>query len=171
MLPERCTGPDRDGKPEWTPVVFIESIEEINNQQKRFLVRKLVRVFDRLDGKEFAIWGAAFKPNTDDIREAPSITIIEEILAKGGRVRLYDPQAMGEMKKIFGKRIRYAKDPYSACRQADALVLVTEWLEFREPDFQSLKRELRQPYIFDGRNIFDPVRIRRMGFKYFGIGR
>lgn len=150
---------------------LLESIETVNNQQKTFLVKKIVRHFGRLDGKKFAVWGAAFKPNTDDIREAPAIAIIEQLLAKGAQVVMYDPQAMSELRKIFGRRIRYAKDMYSACSKADAVILVTEWLEFRQPNFDRLKQELLKPIIFDGRNIYDVDQVKKHDFKYFGIGR
>lgn len=150
---------------------LLAAIEAVNQQQKNVLPQKAIKHFRRLKNRTFAIWGAAFKPNTDDVREAPSLTIIETILAEGGRVSVYDPKATSELRKIFGRRIKYATDMYSACRHADALMLVTEWPEFREPNFAELKKLMKSPVIFDGRNIYQPPVVKKLGFHYYGIGR
>lgn len=150
---------------------LLEAIESVNQQQKKVLPRKILKTIKHIEGKRFALWGLAFKPHTDDVREAPAITIIEDILAKGGTVVAYDPKATQEMRKHFGDRITYAKDMYAACKGADALVIATEWPEFHEPDFQRIKKSLRAPYIFDGRNMYDPRAMHRKGFHYVSIGR
>lgn len=153
------------------PAPLIEAIEKVNYQQKKLLAKKVINVFNSLDNKKLAIWGLSFKPNTDDVRESPSITIIENILANGGQISVYDQKASGEIRKYFGNRIQYAKDMYSACKNADALIVVTEWAEFREPNFAKIKKLLKKPFIFDGRNIYNPTMLKKMGFRYFGIGR
>lgn len=150
---------------------MFEAIETVNQEQKKVLVRKICRFFNNIKGKKFAVWGLTFKPNTDDMREAPAITIIENLLTKGAKVTAYDPQGIPNAGRIFRKRIGYATNMYAACRRADALLLITEWAEFREPDFKKLLRQLRQPVIFDGRNVYDPARLRSLGFQYYGIGR
>jgi UDPglucose 6-dehydrogenase len=126
-----------------------------------------------LSNKTFAVWGLAFKANTDDMREAPSQTVIRGLLDRGASVIAYDPVAMEEAKRVFGTKARlaYATSPMHAVQDADALVLVTEWQEFRSPDFGELRRTLRQPLLFDGRNLFDPKEVRAAGLEYFGIGR
>ncbi len=124
-----------------------------------------------LKGKTFAVWGLSFKPNTDDMREAPSRTVIGQLLKLGALVQVYDPEAMKEARRIFGKKIRYARNNYEALKDADALVLVTEWNVFRNPDFDRIKKLLKYPIIFDGRNQYSPGEMRELGFLYFGIGR
>jgi UDPglucose 6-dehydrogenase len=124
-----------------------------------------------IKGKTFAMWGLSFKPQTDDMRESPSRVIIEQLLRLGARVQAYDPEAMAEARKLFGKKIVYAQSNYEALRDADALILVTEWNVFRNPDFQKVKRLLKYPVIFDGRNQYNPREMRELGFLYFGIGR
>jgi UDPglucose 6-dehydrogenase len=143
----------------------------VNTDQKKVLPRKIIKALGNLKNKRIAIWGLAFKPNTDDIREAPSITIIEELLRAGANIIAYDPKAASEIKHIFGSRIDYARDKYNACQKADALVLVTEWSEFHQPNFKKLKQLLKKPILFDGRNIYDPVQLKKMGWTYYGIGR
>ena len=123
-----------------------------------------------LQGKTFAVWGLSFKPQTDDMREASSTVIIERLLELGARIQVYDPEAIAEARKRFGRRIHYAKSDYGALKQADALILVTEWNEFRNPDFQKMKRLLKYPVIFDGRNQYNTREMRELGFLYFGIG-
>jgi len=145
---------------------------EVNDRQKKHLVEKIKAHFKNdLKGKTFAIWGLSFKPNTDDMREAASITIINELLNAGAKVKAFDPKAMNEAKKIFDNKITLCKDPYEALEGADALVLVTEWNEFRNPDFQKIKSKLKSPIIFDGRNVYNPDKMRSLGFTYYGIGR
>ena len=153
---------------------ILEAVEEVNALQKTLLARKIVARFgEDLSGMTFALWGLAFKPNTDDMREAPSREIVAALLARGARIVAYDPVAIDEARRVFGddSRIVYAAGPMDAVAGAQALVIVTEWKEFRSPDFQRLKRELAVPAIFDGRNLFDPVWVREQGFEYFPIGR
>lgn len=151
---------------------MLRAAEEVNSRQKRSLVEKVTEHFgDYLRGMRFAVWGLAFKPRTDDMREAPSITIIEALLAKGAEVHAHDPEALGEARKMFGDRIHYHRVNYDALRGADALLVVTEWNEFRRPDFERMKQLMKHPVIFDGRNIYDPEDMRALGFVYYSIGR
>jgi len=138
------------------------------------LVDKIVARFgERLDGRTFALWGLAFKPNTDDMREAPSRAIVQALVARGARVVAYDPIAMDEARRIFAgtEQVAFAPSPLAACNGADALVVVTEWQEFRSPDFDDLRTRLRTPLVFDGRNLYPPALVRAAGLEYFGIGR
>ena len=151
---------------------ILEAVEAVNERQKKVLFNKLkARFGSELKNKTIAVWGLAFKPNTDDMREAPSIVLIESLLAEGTRVRAYDPEAMKEAHKVFGDRIVYGKKVYEILDGADALVIVTEWNEFRRPDFDKIKGLLKQPVIFDGRNLFEPKKMAQLGFEYEGIGR
>jgi UDPglucose 6-dehydrogenase len=151
---------------------ILEAVEAVNESQKERLLLKLDAHFGRsLKGRTIAVWGLAFKPRTDDMREAPAIPIIEGLLARGASVRAFDPEARKTAQKIFGRRIHYARHPYDALVRADTLLVVTEWNEFREPDFAKMKRLMKQPLIFDGRNIFDPKQLRALGFTYKSIGR
>ena len=118
-----------------------------------------------------AIWGLAFKPRTDDIREAPALVLIDALLAAGVALRVHDPEALANVRAIYGDRLTYCDRPYGALEQADALAIVTEWNEFRNPDFEVMARLMRQPVIFDGRNLYDPARMAALGFTYHGIGR
>lgn len=152
----------------------LTAVEEANDAQKHVLIDKIVARFgDDLSGKRFAMWGLAFKPNTDDMRDAPSRVIIAELFKRGATVTAYDPVSMLESERIFGDetRLTYAGRPKSALEGADALVIVTEWKEFRSPDFDVIKSRLRTPVIFDGRNMYDPALVRAQGIEYFGIGR
>jgi UDPglucose 6-dehydrogenase len=150
----------------------LEAVERVNAAQKQRLLQKLVaRLGEDLSGRRFAVWGLAFKPNTDDMREAPSLTLIEGLLARGATVVAYDPVAMPEAKKTLGTRIDYAEGPMAALEGADALLIVTEWKEFRSPDFEAIKARLKSPLILDGRNLYDPALMRRQGFTYDAIGR
>ena len=153
------------------PFRILTAVESVNEAQKLRLVEKLEAHFGSLKGKTIALWGLAFKPKTDDMREAPAISIIQRLLAAGAKVQAYDPEAIPVAKKLFGNRVTYAAKSYEALSGADALTIVTEWNEFREPDFSKMKRLLRQPLIFDGRNIYDPQQMRTLGFTYFSIGR
>lgn len=160
------------------PIPLLEAIEEVNNRQKHLLVEKVLQHFqvDRndpqgLSGKLFAVWGLSFKPQTDDMREAPSIVTIDRLLQSGAKICAYDPEAAREARKIFQDRIAYAGDNYAALRGADALLLLTEWNVFRNPDFGRMKRLLKEPVIFDGRNQYSPSEMKTLGFRYFGIGR
>lgn len=152
----------------------LRAVEAANQAQKQVLARKLKqRLGDDLTGRHIALWGLAFKPNTDDMREAPSLSFIRDVLAAGGTITAYDPAAMQEAQRVLGSddRIRYAKSPNEALQGADALVIVTEWKEFRSPDFDLIKEQLSQPLIVDGRNLYDPAFVRRLGFEYLPIGR
>jgi len=151
---------------------LLRAVEQVNEEQKRLLAEKVRRHFGTdLSGLTFALWGLSFKPRTDDMREAPSIIVIESLLKDGAQIQAYDPEANREAKKIFGERIHYAKRNYDALRGADALIVVTEWNEFRRPNFQRVKELLKNPVVFDGRNIYDPADMRKMGFTYYSIGR
>jgi UDPglucose 6-dehydrogenase len=150
---------------------LLRAVERTNERQKKLLVSKVVKHFGDLSGKRFGVWGLAFKPKTDDMREAPSIELIEGLVGKGAKVKAFDPVAMTAAKRVFGDRIDYARIPYDAVDGADALFVVTEWNEFRTPDFARLKKMMKQPVIFDGRNVFSPARIRELGFTYYGVGR
>jgi UDPglucose 6-dehydrogenase len=150
----------------------LAAVEKANEFQKNVIFNKISKHFsNNIKSKTFAIWGLSFKPKTDDIRESSSIFLIEKLLAKGAKVKAYDPAAMQEARKTMGKRIVYATDPYDALKDADALVLMTEWAEFHLPDFKKMTGMMKGLVIFDGRNIYDPAEIKRMGFKYYGIGR
>ena len=150
---------------------ILEAVEAVNSSQKRRLFEKMQEVLGSLDGKQIAIWGLSFKPRTDDMREAPSITIIEALLEAGAKVVAYDPQAQRAARAIFGSRIRLAGQSYDALKGADALGILTEWNEFREPDFPRMRSLMRAPVIFDGRNLFDLAQMRTHGFTYYSIGR
>ena len=151
---------------------ILKAVEAVNYRQKAVLFSKIFNHFNGdLKGKKIAVWGLAFKPKTDDMREAPSLVIIEKLLEAGASVFAYDPVAMHEAQRILGDRISYSKDEYGACVDADALVLVTEWSEFRAPDFRVLQKLLKNKLIFDGRNIYDPSELAELGFSYYAIGR
>ena len=150
---------------------ILKSVEAVNEKQKLRLLDKLQTHFGSLKGKRIAVWGLAFKPRTDDMREAPAVPLIQGLIAAGAEVHAYDPEAVKVAKKIFGSKIQYADNSYAALTGADALVLVTEWNEFREPDFARMRKMMRGPVIFDGRNIYNPDQIRAQGFTYFSIGR
>lgn len=148
------------------------AVESVNRGQKLVLAQRLKLLLgEDLSGRRVAVWGLAFKPQTDDVREAPALTLCEELLAAGASVLAYDPEAMGTTRELLGDRIGYADSALDATEDADALVLVTEWNEFRNPDFAALRDRMRRPLILDGRNIYDPVELRREGFEYYGIGR
>ncbi len=152
----------------------LEAVEAANEFQKGVLGRKIVRRFgENLAGRRFALWGLAFKPNTDDMREAPSRRVVADLLARGATVRAYDPVAMDEARRVFGAepRVAYAESPMAALDGADALMIVTEWKEFRSPDFEDMKRRLKAPLVFDGRNLYDLAQMRAAGIEYHAIGR
>jgi UDPglucose 6-dehydrogenase len=156
------------------PLKILAAVEAVNDAQKKLLLEKITqRLGSDLADKTFAVWGLAFKANTDDMREAPSQTLVRGLLDRGASVMAYDPVAMEEARRVFGTpaRLGYAASPMDAVAGADAVVVVTEWQEFRSPDFSELKRTLRQPLLFDGRNLFDPKEVRAAGLEYFGIGR
>jgi UDPglucose 6-dehydrogenase len=156
---------------------LMQSVERVNERQKTVLVRKLRAHFgERLAGGTFALWGLAFKPNTDDMREAPSLVIVDELLQAGASVRAYDPVAMDEARKIYAQhpkagQLTFCKGAYEAVQGARALLIATEWKEFRSPDYDRLKASLTEPLIFDGRNLYDPGLMQRLGLTYYAIGR
>lgn len=151
---------------------ILKAVESVNYRQKEILFNKLNKRFNGdLKGKKFAMWGLAFKPKTDDMREAPSLVIVDRLIEAGASVIAYDPVAMDEAKRILGDKIAYAKDEYEAIIDADALILVTEWSEFRLPNFRVMEKLLKNKMIFDGRNIYDPEELAELGFEYYAIGR
>ncbi|MBL7928523.1 MAG: UDP-glucose/GDP-mannose dehydrogenase family protein [Bacteroidia bacterium] len=151
---------------------MLKSVMAVNDKQKRRLVEKANYFFKNdLSGKKFALWGLAFKPDTDDIREAPALYIIDELLKAGASLTVYDPEAMKNVKSLLGDKISYADNPYSALQNADALFIATEWSVFRTPEFDRMKSALKSPVIFDGRNLYDTERMKESGFTYFSIGR
>lgn len=153
---------------------LLKAVEEVNDLQKYVLSKKIKNQFgDNLRGKHFALWGLAFKPNTDDMREASSRVLIRELINAGATITAYDPIAMDEAKRIFKdeKHLSFVDTQDDALKNADALIIVTEWTEFRSPDFSLIKSSLRAPFIFDGRNLYDPKAVRSLGFEYFPIGR
>ncbi|TFH29770.1 MAG: UDP-glucose/GDP-mannose dehydrogenase family protein [Myxococcales bacterium] len=151
---------------------LLRSVDDVNNQQKRRIFEKVHTYYNgTLSGRTFGLWGLSFKPRTDDMRDAPSIGLIEELLAAGCKVKAHDPEATDTARAIFGDRISYHRQNYEAIEGADALLVVTEWNEFRRPDFDRVKRLLKEPVVFDGRNLWEPDSMRRLGFSYFPIGR
>ncbi len=151
---------------------ILKAVEEVNESQKSIMYRKVEAFFDnKLIGKKIALWGLSFKPKTDDMREAPSLVIIKKFLEAGASVSAYDPAAMEEAKHKLGNSIEYANNQYDALKDADCLVIITEWSEFKFPDFAKIKKLLKNPVIFDGRNIYDAEEIKKLGFKYSCIGR
>jgi UDPglucose 6-dehydrogenase len=153
-------------------MILLKAVESVNERQKGLLVERVKHHFGvNLSGCTFAVWGMAFKPRTDDMRDAPAITVIDSLLEAGADVHAYDPEATGEAKRIFGQRVRFANRNYDALDGASALLVLTEWNEFRRPDFARVKRLLQRPVIFDGRNIYDPIDLVKLGFTYYSIGR
>jgi UDPglucose 6-dehydrogenase len=151
---------------------LLRSVERVNERQKRWLVEKATKHFGTLAGKTIAVWGLAFKPKTDDMREAPAITVVEGLLGNGARVRAHDPVARDVAARLFdGRPIEFSSEPYAAAEGADGLLLVTEWNEFRQPDLARLRSIMRQPVLFDGRNVWDAAKARAAGFTYYGVGR
>ncbi len=150
---------------------ILEAVESVNERQKLRLLAKMQSQLGSLKGKRIAVWGLAFKPRTDDMREAPAVPLINGILAAGASVQAYDPEAMIVARGIFGSKVTFAENSYGALKGADALAIVTEWNEFREPDFDRMKKLLRSPIIFDGRNLYNPDQLRAHGFTYLSIGR
>ncbi len=152
--------------------LLLDSVDAVNSRQKHVLAHKIEQHFNgHLAGKQFALWGLAFKPKTDDVREAPALTLINFLLERGSKVAVHDPEAMENVKAQYGDRIVYSNSPLGALEGADALAINTEWGEFRNPDFAEMKQRMRSPVIFDGRNLYDPEHIRDHGFTYYSIGR
>jgi UDPglucose 6-dehydrogenase len=164
------------------PLCLLEAVEAVNQEQKHVLVKKIVSVYgDDLSHKHFTIWGLSFKPNTDDMREAPSRVIIKNLLMRGAKVSVYDPVAISEARRVIQDdliempelltKLHYCEDPVLATQESDGLVIVTEWKSFRSPDFQLLKQKMNRAIIFDGRNLYDPALMNELGIQYYGIGR
>jgi UDPglucose 6-dehydrogenase len=161
-------------------LLILQAVEAVNDRQKQVLGHKVVERFGAdLSGKHFAVWGLAFKPNTDDMREAPSRVLLQELVARGATVSVYDPVAMAEAKRVLEldlgeeklSRVRFTEAPMDTLVGAEALVIVTEWKAFRSPDFEEIKARLKNPVIIDGRNLFDPRLMTEAGIEYHGIGR
>jgi len=153
------------------PPRMLEAVDAVNEAQKGVLGQMIRAHYGELAGKTIAIWGVSFKPRTDDIREAPSLVLIDMLLAQGASVRVHDPEALDNLRPSYGDRLIYCDRPYGALEQADGLAIVTEWNEFRQPDFEVMRRLLAQPVIFDGRNLYEPSHLRELGFTYYCIGR
>lgn len=155
-----------------TPLSIIEAVESVNHKQtQRFIQRIITRFNGSVKGKHFALWGLAFKPDTDDVRDAPAYIVIQELLNEGATICAYDPEAMENTKKRFGDSIQYGANRYDTCAQADALIIATEWSEFNKPDAHTLKAALKAPIIFDGRNMYDTETMKAQGFEYHSVGR
>ncbi|MEI8357484.1 MAG: hypothetical protein RL698_421 [Pseudomonadota bacterium] len=151
---------------------LLRAVDEVNDRQKRVLVGRILDYFGGdVHGRRFAVWGLAFKPKTDDMREAPSVVICDRLLAEGAQIAVHDPEAMSEARRHLGERVTYQKVNYDALDGADALIIVTEWNEFRRPDFARMKKLMKSPVIFDGRNLYEPQQMVEEGFSYFSMGR
>lgn len=171
-FPKDVLALQRSGREENYEFQVLNSVIAVNDRQKTILVDKMKRFFEfNLKGRKIALWGLAFKPDTDDIREAPALYMINELVAQGATVVAYDPEAMDNVKKMMGDKIKYADDAYSALEGADALLIATEWGVFRNPDFELIREKLSAPIIFDGRNLYDILQMRDLGFYYESIGR
>ena len=151
---------------------LLSVVDQVNKKQKEVLVNKILKFYNNdIRGKHFAVWGLAFKPNTDDMREAPSVVIIKKLLELGATISAYDPAATETAKFDLGNTVTYAENEYSALDKAEALLVLTEWNEFRNPDFGTIRAKLLHPVIFDGRNIYEPAKMKELKFNYFSIGR
>ncbi len=160
------------GKQSKVNVDLIEAVDRVNTQQKQLLPAKIRRHWGaNLKDKHLAVWGLAFKPRTDDVREAPALVLLDSLLAEGVRLRVHDPEAIANIRQIYGDRLTYCDRPYGALEGADGLAIVTEWPEFRQPDFEVMRRLMREPVIFDGRNLYEPKTMRGLGFTYYSMGR
>jgi len=156
------------GKKLTIDTLFLQAVESINLQAQNNQLRKIL---DHIPGKKIAIWGLSFKPNTDDIRFAPSVYLIDVLLKKGFTINVYDPEAQKNIQKKFGEKLNYFADPYQAIVEADGLCVLTEWNEFKQVDLKKVFQLLKHPYVFDGRNIYNPLKMHQLGFRYFGVGR
>ena len=173
-FPKDIRALQRTGEEYGLPLKILQAVEEVNHAQKNVLLQKITTRFGNdLKGKHFALWGLAFKPGTDDMRDATSRVVVEGLWARGATVTAHDPVAMKETLHIYGERtdLRYAETPLDALQDADALIIVTEWKAFKSPDFDAVKSRLKQPVIFDGRNLFEPSSVAALGIEYHGIGR
>jgi UDPglucose 6-dehydrogenase len=170
-FPKDVKGIIQKGREHDLSMRICQSVDAVNETQKKLLFQKIKEKFKKLNGKKISIWGLSFKPQTDDIREAPSIVIINLLLSEGVNIRAYDPKAIENAQSVFGDRIEYSNEPYDCLKGSEALVVLTEWNEFRNPDFQKIGTLMSKKIIFDGRNIYDPVRLKESGFEYHCIGR
>jgi len=162
----------RTGDENQYPLEIMNAVDRVNTRQPSVMVTKIIEHFKgELSEKILGVWGLSFKPHTDDMREAPSLEIIDKLIEKGARIKAYDPVAMSAAKKILGSSVEFVKDPYEALVDANGLILITEWPEFRMPNLKVIAKLLNQKVIFDGRNIYEPSELREMGFTYYGIGR
>ena len=161
----------RTGRDNGVPIGILDAVESANDEQKQVVFRKLKRHLNDLSGRTIAVWGLAFKAETDDIRESPALVVVEELLCAGVKVVVHDPAAMKTAARQLGSRVQYAAHAYDALADADGLAILTEWLEYRNPDFARIKQLLKRPLIVDGRNLYDPVKLGRLGFTYDSIGR
>lgn len=150
---------------------ILKEVQKVNRAQKRSVIKKIEELLWNLPKKTAGVLGLSFKPGTDDLRESPSLEIIEMLLKEGVHIKVYDPVAMGKARTVLGKGVRFCKDAYQAAKDSDCLLIATEWNEFKEIDFKKIKKIMRQPVLIDGRNIYDPKEMKRLGFKYIGIGR
>ena len=174
LFPEGRARARAHGEANGYQAALLQAVEAVNDRQKDLLFSKIERHFaGQIQGKTFALWGLAFKPNTDDMREASSRRLMEQLWAAGARVRAFDPVAAAEAQRLYGERadLELVNNRMDAIEGADALVIVTEWSEFRSPDFSAIKAQLRSPVIFDGRNLFDPAQVTSAGLTYVSIGR
>lgn len=172
-FPKDVAALTRTGQQHGVNLHILEAVQEVNKTQRRLFCQKIVSHYgsESLHGRKFAVWGLSFKPRTDDIRDAPSIEIVQTLLERGARIRVFDPVAMKNAAIIFEDSVEYATSNYDCIEGQDALVIVTEWNEFRYPDFERLKKALKEPVIFDGRNLYDPKRMHELGITYYSIGR
>ena len=170
-FPKDVKAIDHTSREHGSAMEIVAAVERVNTKQKTIMLPRMEKMLGGFKDKKIAVWGVAFKPRTDDIREAPALFIIEGLLAKGASVSAYDPKAMDHAKSSLPKSVRWAKSGYDALEGADALLLATEWNEFREPDFAKMKSLMRRPLIFDGRNIYNPKTVKALGFEYVGVGR
>ncbi len=160
------------GRQTGTPLQLMQAVDDVNEAQKQILLNKVLKHYgENLKGLTFAIWGLAFKPRTDDIREAPALAIIDGLLARGAKLQVHDPEAMDNVKQIYGNKLSYCERPYGCVEGADGLIIVTEWQEFRNPNFELIGGLLKQRTIFDGRNLYEPKQVEAKGFAYYAIGR
>jgi len=170
-FPKDVKAIDHTSREYGSPMEIVAAVERVNAKQKTIMLPRMEKMLGGFKGKKIAVWGVAFKPRTDDIREAPALFIIEGLIEKGATVAAYDPKAMDHAKGSLPRSVLWAKSGYDALEGADALLLATEWNEFREPDFNKMKSLMRRPLIFDGRNIFNPKTVKALGFEYVGVGR
>ena len=170
-FPKDVRGIIQKGKENGILMKVCKSVDQVNKAQKKIIFEKVKKRFGELKDKKIALWGLSFKPQTDDMREAPSIVTINLLLSEDVHIKVYDPQAMDNAKEIFKEKIEYCNTPYDCLKDAEALIVHTEWNEFRNPDFQSIGELMAKKIIFDGRNIYDPTKVKKAGFEYYGIGR